>query len=103
MTSEPSAEPRTSTPGPSDSSTAGSEGLTGIAQMAIGSPHAPRVLGCFERDLYRALRQHGLNAESTSDIVHLTTPLVRELLRGSRFRYAMGWEAINVPTMALRP
>ena len=89
MTSEYSAEPRMLTLGPSDSSTAGNERLTATEQMAIGSPHAPRVLGYFERNLARILHQNGTPEESMQVIVQQTTQHVRELLQASLESYIL--------------
>lgn len=89
MTSEPFAGLTTSMLGASGSLTAGNENLSVTAQMAIGSPHAPRVLGCFERDLARILRRNGVPEECMQVIVQQTTHCVRELLQRSLESYIL--------------
>ena len=79
MTSEPSAEPRTSTLGPFACTTAGN--AFDIAQTVIGKHGVSLVLGSFERDLERILRLSGVPVESTRVIVPQTIHCARAVLR----------------------
>ena len=64
MTSAPSAEPTTSTPGPSDSLTVGAKAHVDTVQMVIGKLGIDRGLGSFERALREILYLNGMSEES---------------------------------------
>ena len=88
MTSESSAEPTTSTPGPSDSSIAGVEAHhISTAQMDIGRLGIDRGLGCFEHDLIKILTHSGMSWESIQDTVPQITMHVSALLQAALALY----------------
>ncbi|KKK86842.1 hypothetical protein LCGC14_2759180 [marine sediment metagenome] len=64
MTSEPSAEPKTSMPGLSDSLTAGKEPRTGTVTMYIGELGPYLDLGSLKLDLLPILVRSGMPVES---------------------------------------
>jgi len=77
MTSGPFAGPNTPTPGPSDSTTAGAETPTATAPMDTGGQLGLPDLGSLNADLNELLSLSGMPEESTQDIAHGITLLVR--------------------------
>ncbi len=77
MTSAPSAEPNTSTPGPFDCTTVGREIPTDTEPTDTGALGLLPDLGSLERSLIQLLSQRGIPEESTADIAQGTTLLVR--------------------------
>ena len=69
MTSEPSVEPKTSMPGPSDFLTAGNESLTDIAQTDIGGLGEHSDPGSLEQCLAAILSLNGMPEESIQGTV----------------------------------
>ena len=77
MTSEPSAEPTMSTPGPSAFLTVGNENLIGTELTDTGLHGLLPDLGFLEHNLLPILAQSGMPEESIQDIS-------QEIIRGAR-------------------
>ncbi len=102
MTSEPSAEPTMSTPGLSDSSTAGVEAQhIATAQMDIGRLGIDRGLGSFERALREILYLNGMSEESMLATSHEIMEHVSALLLASLALYIS--DTVSQPTEPPKP